>query len=82
MRLRAVCFRLKRWFARHFICRRQGHDFGDVVYISPAVLTFCHNCGEEIQGRTWEDLEPMTDEDRENIELLHEIDMERESNDG
>jgi len=54
---------VREFFFRHLVCRFKGHDFGDAVYISPAVLTFCHRCGQEIQGRTIDDLEPMTDED-------------------
>ncbi len=42
-----------------------------MVYISPAVLTYCHRgCGKEIQDRTFDDLEDMTDEDYENLEAI------------
>ena len=61
---------MKRLLAR-LICFFRGHDYGSVVYISPAVLTYCHrHCGKEIQDRTFDDLEPMTDEDYENLEYL------------
>ncbi len=53
------------------ICFFRGHDFGNVVYVSPAVLTYCHRgCGKELQDRTFDDLQPMTDEDYEALEDL------------
>lgn len=53
------------------VCYFKGHDFGSAVYISPAVLTFCRRCGTEIQGRTFDDLEPATDEDLEVMDSLY-----------
>ncbi len=50
------------------ICKFNGHDFGSVVTYSPNVLVFCRRCGEEIAGRKWEDLEPMSEADREEFE--------------
>lgn len=61
---------MKMHIINQLICLFRGHDFGDVVYISPAVLTHCHKCGAEIQGRTTKDLEPMTDQDYEILEDL------------
>lgn len=61
---------MKRRLIATFVCRFKGHDFGSVIYISPSVLTFCRRCREELQGRTFADLEPMTDEDREHLEHL------------
>ncbi len=63
---------------RKIICFFRGHDFGDVVYISPAVLTYCHRCGKEIQDRAIDDLEPMTDEDYENLESIELANQYRE----
>jgi len=48
---------------KKIFCYFRGHDFGDVVVITPCSLTFCHCCGKEIQDRTFDDLEPCTDED-------------------
>ena len=54
-------------------CYFRGHDYGPVVYVSPAVLTFCRRCGREIQDRTFDDLESMTDEDHDNLELIEGV---------
>jgi len=62
---------MKRLF-RKLVCRLRGHDFGSVVYLSPAVLQCCRRCGEDIQGRTIDDLEPMTDEDFEFLDALED----------
>ena len=64
--------KMLQWISRA-VCMLRGHDFGGVVYISPAILTHCHRCGEEIQGRTIDDLEPMTDEDYEHLEDLERM---------
>lgn len=61
----------RRYF-RGDVCREHGHDFGDAVYLSPAVLTYCHRCGEELTGRTPADLEPMTDDDHAYLDQLLE----------
>lgn len=65
----------REFISRHIVCRFKGHYFGDVVYISPAVLTFCHRCGKEIQDRTIDDLESMTDEDYEWLESIEDADF-------
>ena len=54
------------------ICSFRGHNYGAAVYVSPAVLTYCRRCGREIQDRDFDALEPMTDEDYENLEMLEE----------
>ncbi len=59
-------------------CRIKGHDFGPVVFISPALLTYCRHCGEEIMGRTIDDLEPMTEADFEHLETLNMLDWEED----
>lgn len=56
-------------------CSVLGHDFGPVVYVSPAVMQCCHRCGRDIQGRDFDDLEPTTDADRDfldNLDLYYE----------
>lgn len=65
---------IKRFFAR-LICRLRGHDFGAVVYVSPSMLCCCERCGEDIQGRSFDDLEPMTDEDYDHLETLDGLDL-------
>ena len=54
-------------------CYFKGHDFGPVVYVSPSVLQFCRCCGEELQGRTIEDLEPMTEDDYDHLEFTDDL---------
>ncbi|WP_020675305.1 hypothetical protein [Geopsychrobacter electrodiphilus] len=61
---------------KKLICLFKGHDFGDCVYISPSYLTFCRCCGVEIQGRSFDDLEPLTDEDREHLEFIDDWDWD------
>lgn len=58
-----------RWMKR-LLCRWRGHDYGDAVYFSPAVLVHCRRCGREICDRTIDDLEPMTDEDYDYLEAM------------
>lgn len=58
---------------RKIHCHFKGHDFGNAVYVSPAVLTFCRRCGREIQDRTFDDLEPMTDQDYEMLEQMEDF---------
>jgi len=60
-------------FFKKIICYFKGHDFGAAVYISPSMLVYCRTCGVEIQDRTIEDLEPMTDEDYEHLELMEQL---------
>jgi hypothetical protein len=68
---------MKRLFAR-LVCAVRGHDYGNVVYISPSMLTCCHRCGRDIRGRSVEDLEPMTDEDYEYLDQLIGMDFEND----
>ena len=51
-------------------CSILGHDYGPVVYFSPAVLNCCRRCGRDILGRDFDDLEPMTDEERDTLDDL------------
>lgn len=59
-------------------CSILGHDFGPVVYVSPAVMQCCHRCGRDIQGRDFDDLEPTTEADRD---ILDELDLYYEQGD-
>lgn len=56
-------------------CFFLGHDYGPAVAISPAFLTCCTRCGRDIQDRSIDDLEPITEADHdllESIELAEE----------
>jgi hypothetical protein len=55
-------------------CMVEGCDFGPVVFVSPSILLHCHRCGEELMGRTIDDLEPMTDEDYDLLNVLDDMD--------
>ena len=60
---------MKRLFLK-VVCMLRGHDFGPVVYVSPSVLIHCSRCGEELLGRSFDDLEYMTEEDREHVDMM------------
>ena len=57
-------------FINQIVCMFRGHDFGPVVYFSPGVLVYCVCCGKELCDRTVSDLEPMSDEDYDNLEMM------------
>lgn len=63
--LRIRLFFASQFIARQTLCRIKGHDYGAVVYISPAVMHLCARCGRDVCGRTFDDLEPMNEEDWE-----------------
>lgn len=46
------------------VCPLVGCDFGDVLFTGNS-LVFCRRCGAEILGRTFDDLEPMTAEEKD-----------------
>lgn len=52
-----------RWWKR-LICKIKGHRY-EAHTLMPNALIFCKRCGSEILGRTFADLEPMTEEERE-----------------
>jgi hypothetical protein len=55
----------RQWLARR-VCRVRGCHFNAMAFRSNA-LYFCTRCGEELTGRTFEDLVPMSDEDLEEM---------------
>ena len=58
---------LARAWAR-LVCRVRGHDFRAPV-ITANTLCFCsRGCGKEIADRTFADIGPLTDDEREMLE--------------
>lgn len=62
--------RIRERLAGWTVCRFVGCRY-DAPVLRFNTLYFCPRCGKEIAGRTWADLEPLTDEELE--ELRHEI---------
>jgi len=52
-----------RWLKRQ-ICKIKGHRYEAPVFFTN-MLFFCKHCGAEMFGRTFADLEPMTEEERQ-----------------
>lgn len=48
------------------VCLFRGHHY-DTPVLNPRCLYFCIRCNHELAGRTFDDLEPMTDEDLEQM---------------
>jgi hypothetical protein len=65
---------IRHWWSK-LRCALRGHDFGPEIYLSPSVLQYCRRgCGQEICGRTWTDLEPLSEADIQDIcERMDEI---------
>lgn len=55
---------LPAWAADAGLCLAPQHEYAAPFFHGNA-LCFCAHCGTEIAGRTFDDLEPMTDEERE-----------------
>ena len=52
---------------KKIICLIKGHNYpGQVFHYN--VLMFCRCCGKEIAGRIFADLEPMTQEEWEDVQ--------------
>lgn len=63
-----------RWIKRHTVCRIRGHRNDSPCFvIGGAFLYPCKHCGEDIFGRTWDDLVPMTAEERDEFEHMDQI---------
>ncbi len=65
-------------FLKRLICRFRGHKCECAIYVlggdyTSKALYFCERCGTELFGRTFEDLEPMTDEEREAFDRHDEM---------
>lgn len=68
--------RARQWLARG-VCRLRGCNFPPVYVFRTNALYFCTRCGEELTGRTFADLQPLSDEDLE--ELHRDLDTLREA---
>ena len=53
------------------VCYFKGCHY-DAPFFHTNALYFCTRCGKEITGRTWDDIEPMTDEDLETLAYFDE----------
>lgn len=54
------------------VCHFKGCRF-DAPFFHSNCLYFCPRCGKEMLGRTWDDIEPMTDEDREVLDYFDNV---------
>jgi hypothetical protein len=54
---------------RRLACKLRGHRY-DTPEFSLNTLYFCSCCGRELLDRTFDDIEPMSDED---IEQMHRM---------
>jgi len=61
------------------VCRVKGCHYDTPVF-SGNTLYFCTRCSKELTGRTFADLQPMSDEDLEHIHRMHEIYEEEHTN--
>lgn len=74
-RFSGVARSARRWIGRAaggVVCRFKGCHYDTPVFSANA-LYFCTRCGKELTGRTFADLEPMSDDEMEHIHRLHEI---------
>lgn len=64
------------WEARklrgNVVCRFKGCHY-DTPFFSANCLYHCTRCGKEITGRTFADLQPLSDDELDDIHRLHEI---------
>ncbi len=51
------------------VCHFKGCSYQAPFFYSNC-LYFCDRCGKEMLNRGWDDIEPMTDEDRETLEYF------------
>lgn len=64
-----------RWLRRaagSVVCRFKGCHYDTPVFSTNA-LYHCTRCGKEITGRTFADLQPLSDEELDDIHRMHEI---------
>lgn len=52
---------------RQLVCKVRGHRYDTPVFMSNC-LYFCSCCGREMFDRTFEDIEPLTDEQMEELD--------------
>jgi hypothetical protein len=58
---------------RRFICKIMGHHYPTLTFTSN-VLYFCSRCGKEMFDRSFDDLEPMSEDERD--AFLDDLDRE------
>lgn len=56
-------------FLGGLVCRVRGHHYNTPAFHSQC-LYFCTRCNEELLGRTWADILPLSDEEQEMLEQL------------
>ncbi|HJW55856.1 MAG TPA: hypothetical protein VJ577_11330 [Burkholderiaceae bacterium] len=56
------------------VCLIRGHSYNTPEFRGNS-LYFCSRCGREMFGRTFADIEPMSDDE---IEMMHRFDHARE----
>lgn len=58
------------WIKRQTVCRVLGHQ-NDAPYFTIGYALYpCKHCGDDIFGKTWDDIEPMPDDMREDLERM------------
>jgi hypothetical protein len=60
--------RLRQYFAQ-LRCGFRGHQYDAIVYM-PDALYFCSCCGRELLNRSFDDIQPLTDAE---VEELHRM---------
>ena len=61
---------------KQFICWLIGCKF-DAAVFKTSSLYFCRRCGTELTGRSFDDLEPMSDEEIEQMHRDEDVRQER-----
>jgi len=62
------------WIKRQTVCRVQGHRNDSPFFVSGNKCLYpCKHCGEDIFGRTWDDLVPLADDEREMLEETDQV---------
>ena len=74
IRFSVTRWQVERWLEAigSLVCLVKGCHYDTPVFNTNS-LHFCTRCGKELTGRTFADLQPMSDEDLEHIHRLHEI---------
>lgn len=52
------------------VCRIRGHRY-ETPFFMPNYLYFCARCGREMLNRTFADIKPLTDEEREMLDAAN-----------
>lgn len=56
-------------FINDLMCDKYGHQYDTPVFHSKC-LYFCKRCGKEMFDRSFQDIEPLTDDEREQMDQL------------